>query len=188
MIDRLKLHLGCWHRYIPGFIHVDLCELPHIDYKSNIDKLPMFKDNSVSLIYSSHAIEYFDRDEVINVLTEWHRILCPGGILRLSVPDLEALIKIYTISGDIKNILGPLYGKMKIKTKECETLMYHKTVYDENSLSEILKKVGFLSPHRWDWRLTEHGNVDDHSQAYYPHMQKNSGIMVSLNLEAKKNG
>jgi hypothetical protein len=33
----IKLHLGCWHRYIPGFIHIDLCDMEHIDYKSSID-------------------------------------------------------------------------------------------------------------------------------------------------------
>ena len=184
----LKVHLGCWHRYIPGFIHVDLCDLPHIDYKTNIKNLPMFNDNSVQLIYSSHAIEYFDRDEIIKVLTEWYRVLCPGGILRLSVPDIEALIKIYTKSGDITKIIGPLYGKMTIKQESGETLLYSKTVYDERSLSDLLIQVGFLTPKRWDWRLTEHSTIDDHSQAYYPHMQKNSGILVSLNLEAKKNG
>jgi len=28
----MKLHLGCWHRHIPGFVHVDLCDMDHIDY------------------------------------------------------------------------------------------------------------------------------------------------------------
>ena len=89
-------------------------------------------------------------------------------------------------SGDITKILGPLYGKMTIRQESCETLLYSKTVYDERSLSEILIRVGFVSPKRWDWRQTEHATIDDHSQAYYPHMQKNSGILVSLNLEVKK--
>jgi hypothetical protein len=32
----IKLHLGCWHRVIPGFVHVDLCDMPHIDHQSSI--------------------------------------------------------------------------------------------------------------------------------------------------------
>ena len=32
----MKLHLGCWNRFIPGFIHIDLCDYDHIDYKRNI--------------------------------------------------------------------------------------------------------------------------------------------------------
>jgi predicted SAM-dependent methyltransferase len=89
----MKLHLGCWHRYIPGFVHVDLCDMEHIDYQSRIDHMPMFKDSSASLIYSSHSFEYFDRDEAAITLREWYRILKPKGILRLSVPDLDNLIK-----------------------------------------------------------------------------------------------
>ena len=69
-----KLHLGCWHRDFPGFINVDLCDMPHIDYKSNINKLPFIDDSDIDLIYCSHAFEYFDlieareklkRDDVI---------------------------------------------------------------------------------------------------------------------------
>jgi len=33
---------------------------------------------------------------------------------------------------------------------------------------------------------SEHSNVDDHLQTYYPHMDKENGISVSLNMEAVK--
>ena len=93
----MKIHLGCWHRNIPGFINVDLCDLPHIHYKSSIGSLPFFLDNTAQLIYCSHALEYFDRAEAMNVLKEWFRVLKPGGILRLSVPDFNSLIKVYKL-------------------------------------------------------------------------------------------
>ena len=38
----------------------------------------------------------------------------------------------------------------------------------------------------WDWRKTDHSNIDDYSQAYLPHMNKENGLLVSLNIEAKK--
>ena len=90
----LKLHLGCGKRYIPGFVHVDQDDFPHIDHRSRIDQLPMFANGSAELIYCCHAFEYFDRQEAPAVLAEWHRILAPGGILRLAVPDIEALITV----------------------------------------------------------------------------------------------
>ena len=182
----IKAHLGCWHRVIPGFIHVDLCDMPHIDYKSGIDHLPFFADSSVELIYCSHALEYFDRDQAREVLREWHRVLSPGGTLRLAVPDFGALIMVYKQSGELARVLGPLYGKMDITTPEGPATLYHKTTYDERSLSTLLLECGFVGPHRWNWRDTEHANVDDHSQAYFPHMQKDTGILVSLNLQARK--
>lgn len=182
----IKVHLGCWHRHIPGFVHVDLCDMPHIDHKAGIDRLPFFTDNSAELIYCSHALEYFDRDEARRVLAEWWRVLGPGGVLRLAVPDLQALIEIYQRTGEIARILGPLYGRMQIATDEGPRMLYHKTVYDEASLGALLQECGFSDPRRWDWRNTEHTAIDDHSQAYFPHMQKDTGTLVSLNIEATK--
>lgn len=182
----MKVHLGCWHRHIPGFVHVDLCDFPHIDHRSGIDKLPFFADDLADLIYCSHALEYFDRDQAIDVLTEWRRVLKPGGVLRLAVPDFPTLVRIYQETGDLGKILGPLYGKMKIEAGDQSLTLYHRTVYDETALGALLVKVGFCDVERWDWRTTEHAHIDDHSQAYFPHMQKNTGYQVSLNMQAKK--
>lgn len=184
----MKVHLGCWHRIIPGFVHVDLCDMPHVEHKSSIDNLPFFADGSAQLIYCSHALEYFDRDQALDVLREWYRVLAPGGLLRLAVPDFEALIKVYQTSGALANVLGPLYGKMAISSNGSPATLYHKTTYDEASLRVLLRQCGFVNPELWDWRTTEHADVDDHSQAYFPHMQKETGILVSLNLQARKPG
>jgi hypothetical protein len=42
------------------------------------------------------------------------------------------------------------------------------------------------APATLDWRATEHAGIDDYSQAYFPHMDKEFGIQVSLNVEARK--
>ena len=53
----MKLHLGYWHRYIPGFVHVDLCDMNHIDYQSRIDNFPMFKENGILISLNVEAIK-----------------------------------------------------------------------------------------------------------------------------------
>ena len=184
----MKLHLGCGKRYIPEFIHVDLADYSHIDYKRDVSDLSMFADESVELIYSSHTLEYFDRQEAQEkVLPEWHRVLKKGGgILRIAVPDIEALIKVYAQYKDLDKILGPLYGRMRIKTPEGEKTIYHKTVYDFKSLKEALTSAGLKNIRRYDWRQTMHKDYDDFSQAYIPHMDKEHGVLISLNVEAEK--
>ena len=183
----MKLHLGCWKRYIPGFVHVDICDLPHIDYQHSVEKLPMFRDDSVELIYASHVLEYFDREEAASVLAEWRRVLKPGGVLRLAIPNFSALIKVYERTGDLNNIVGPLYGRMLVECGEAQQrVIYHRTVYDFPSLKRLLGKANFTDVHRYDWRKRTHKDYDDHSQAYYPHMQKERGLLISLNVEAMK--
>lgn len=186
---QISLHLGCGKRFIPEFTyHIDLDDYPHIDYKHNISKLPMFKDNSIDLIYCSHALEYFDREEVKKVLKEWHRVLKPGGILRIAVPNFEAIVKVYQKykNLDHQGILGPLYGRMLIKTPRGKKIIYHKTIYDFESLKKLLEENGFKNVRRYDWRKTLHKNYDDYSQAYIPHMDKEHGLLISLNVEATK--
>ncbi len=184
-MGHIKLHLGCGKRIIPGFIHIDQATFPHLDYNSGIDDLTMFNDDSVDLIYSSHALEYFDRIEAETVLSEWCRVLKVGGTLRLAVPDFEALVEVYRRYGDIHRVLGPLYGRMEIEGDK-KIIIYHKTVYDFASLEDLLIAAGFTDIKRYDWRETVHKDHDDHSQAYVPHMDKDNGILVSLNVESRK--
>lgn len=82
----------------------------------------------------------------------------------------------------LQKFLGPLYGKMD----GGKDIIYHKTVYDFVSLSEKLLQSGFSVVEKYDWKKTEHANSDDHSQCYIPHMQKDTGTLISLNLEAIK--
>ena len=176
--------MGCgWRDFGKDWIHIDGGDYSHLDYKSITDLV--FEDSSVDLIYASHVLEYFDRNDVLEVLSEWNRVLKVGGILRLAVPDFEAMVGLYT-KGEIKleQILGPLYGKMSMGSD----YIYHKTTYDEASLKGILEKSGFSEIIRYNWKEKEHSNFDDHSQAYIPHMDKENGTLISLNVECTKYG
>ena len=53
-------------------------------------------------------------------------------------------------------------------------------------LKLILNKSGFSNIDYYNWNNTEHKDFDDHSQAYIPHMDKENGILISLNIEAVK--
>lgn len=185
-MEEIKLHLGGGKVDIPNYTNIDLADYPHIDYKQDIKDLSMFPDNSVSVIYCSHALEYYDREEGEWALREWYRVLKSSGILRVAVPDFEAIIKVYQKYSSINHegILGPLYGRMSISGTN--DMIYHKTIYDYDSLCDLLKSIEFRNIHRYDWRETEHANIDDFSKAYVPCFDFENGILVSLNIEATK--
>ncbi len=183
----MKLHLGCGKRnFGKDWIHIDGNEFPHL-HSHNIIDLP-FEDESIDLIYASHVIEYFDRDEIKEVLNKWYSKLKNGGILRVAVPDFQTIAELYVgIVGTeneypLEKFLGPLYGKM---ISDNDTI-YHKTVYDYNSLKIVLENAGFTDIRYWNFEEVEHGKVDDHSQAFIPNLNKQKGIHMSLNLECTK--
>lgn len=178
----MKLHLGCNHRdFGSDWVHIDGGDFPHL-HSHDIAKLP-FDDDTVDLIYASHVFEYFDREEAVDVLKEWRRVLKKDGILRLAVPDMFKMMFYCLDNGySVERFLGPIYGKMKMGDKT----IYHKTGYDKQSLMYLLENNGFGHVKDWDWRNVEHGKFDDCSQAYIPHMDKQNGTLISLNLECKK--
>jgi predicted SAM-dependent methyltransferase len=186
-MDKMKLHLGCGKRHLPGYVHVDLSTYPHIDFPNHpVDKLPMIANESVEIIYASHVLEYFTDMESISVLTEWHNKLCPGGILRIAVPDFEALVEVYKKTRQIELISGTIFGRWQTTDGN---LIFHKALYNMGKLANRLFDIGFKSVRRWDWRevfVGELAGFDDYSQAYIPHMDKEDGTLISLNIEAIK--
>ena len=102
------------------------------------------------------------------------QVLKVGGIIRLAVPDIKVLCELYLKYQDISIIKGPLYGGQDHQYN------FHYNGFDCQSLTGLLIQAGFSSVRTWDWRTTEHCNVDDFSQAYYPHMDKHSGTLFLL--------
>lgn len=177
----LKLHLGCGSKYIPGFIHVDALAAEHVDHVGPVNQLGFIKDRSVALIYASHVLEHFGRHEYEGVIEEWYRKLKPGGKLRLAVPNFEACLRWYASRGcSIQDVLGLIVGGQK------DQYDHHKMIFDSDLLTRALIAAGFADVRHWDWRLTEHSHIDDFSQAYLPHLDKERGMLMSLNLEAIK--
>jgi predicted SAM-dependent methyltransferase len=176
----MKLHLGCGPRVIPGWVHVDVADYPHVQLRHEVDALPMISEGTIEVVYACHVLEHFLRREVPRVLREWHRVLQPGGTLRLSVPDFAALVEVYRKTGALGTVIGPLFGRQD------HLYNFHHTVFDFEALRADLTSAGFVNVHRYDWATTEHAHVDDYAQAYYPHLDRKNGILISLNVEAVK--
>jgi len=178
-----KFHLGSGARKLEGFTHVDIEPHKTADIVADISDLSgVFTEGSISEIYSSHALEYFDLLEAPSVLAGWHKLLKPGGGIYLSVPNIKSLIEIYKQSGDLRSILGPLFGRWK--NENCNEVLYHKVVFDKSTLIEIMSEVGFVEIREFDpvdYLGRVDPNYDDYSLAYFPHMDR-TGIQVSLCL------
>lgn len=183
----MKLHLGCGKIYIPGYTHVDISKFEHIDIVSDIRNMPMFKDGVADLIYVSATFQYFNRDEGVECLTEWNRILKKGGSLMLSTVDFDQLLKVYEKTQDLKTVIGPLYGKMgKFENDKEISTIYHRTVYTTKEILTMLNNAGFSDIKSYDYRKTIHKDYDDQSQSFFPHLDKQNGIHIMQNWLATK--
>ena len=122
----------------------------------------------------SNGIRVFLKIDTQAIINEWVRVLKPEGIIRLSVPSLEALIKIYELSGDMEYIIGPLMGGQTYDQN------FHYNMFDKKRLTSYLENAGCEAIHTWDYRRTSHSKFFDFSQA------TTLEIPISLNLEARK--
>ena len=178
----VKFNIGCgWRDFGKDWIHIDGGDYDHLD--SDDIFIKDYEDNSADLIYSSHFIEYLDREEVIPLLKRWREVLKPNGVMRLAVPNFGVYAKLYKEEQyPLDSFLGVLYGKMSMG----DETIYHKTVYDFKSLKRLLEGIGMKEVKKYNWEETEHSQFDDHSQAYLPHMDKENGTSMSLNVECIK--
>lgn len=64
-----------------------------VDILRDMDDLYGLPDHSVTALYCSHTLEHqtLAGDKVLNTLKEWFRVIRPGGLLMVSVPDIATL-------------------------------------------------------------------------------------------------
>lgn len=86
-----RLHIG-GAQARAGWEVLDVRGAEHVDHVGDALDLSRFADGTFAELYASHVLEHFDyAEELPRVLAEWHRVLAPGGVLRLSVPDIDIL-------------------------------------------------------------------------------------------------
>lgn len=91
----MRLHIG-GQEVREGWHIFNINAAPGVDYVGDCTDLSVIASNSCSEVYASHVLEHlgYDRD-LPKALREIHRVLSPGGRLRLSVPDLEILCRLF---------------------------------------------------------------------------------------------
>lgn len=170
----MKLHLGCGKRHLDGYLNIDARADVGADLVADITNLTSFENEEVEEIYACHVLEHIPRPQVMDVLKHWHRILKPGGILLVSVPDFAALCNLYQDGVPMQRLIGPLCGRQNYPANT------HYAVYDYHYLAWLLTEAGFILIRPWtryDWIPR---GWDDYSFAQI------DDKTISLNLEARR--
>ncbi len=172
--DPIRLHIGGQTPHSDWKI-LDVRPGPHVDFVGHCANLSGFKDASVSEIYASHVIEHLGfKRELPAALGEFNRILIPGGMLRVGVPDLAVLCALYLEPAfdaeDRYQVMRMIFGG------QLNVADFHYAGFDEESLTARLHKAGFVDVAR----VPAFGLFDDSSNYCF------KGRPVSLNMSARK--
>jgi predicted SAM-dependent methyltransferase len=161
MSEPIRLNIGAGRPedgepVIPGFTPID-ARLGH-------DALALpYGDNTVEEVYASHVLEHIPHRDRMKALREWHRVLKPGGRIRVAVPDFAYIVEAYQQGRYDIPIEGYVCGAQTYPEN------FHLSIYDYDSLSYWLDQAGFVGIDR-----------------FAPEYADCSRLQCSLNLEAYK--
>lgn len=144
MIPHLRkdmLNLGCGDRNFPGYEPVDV----RVNGK-DVRKLE-HADLSQDEVMASHVLEHLPYSDMLDVMSEWTRVLKPGGVLRIAVPDMRKigaeLAKPDLDDGQVQYLAAMLYGSQNYKEN------FHQWGYTEQTLSRAMYAAGIGNIRTW---------------------------------------
>lgn len=89
------INLGCGNNFHDEWINIDLLANNEKIISCNLLNGIPFPDNDIDVVFNSHLLEHFSKKQGEIFIKECFRVLKPGGIIRVAVPDLEQIIKEY---------------------------------------------------------------------------------------------
>jgi predicted SAM-dependent methyltransferase len=170
----LSCTLGGWETR-QGWSILDANPGPHVDHVGNCNDLSFLQDSSCSEINASHVLEHLGYNgELQATLKGFYRVLKPGGRLRISVPDLEILCRLFLHpdlpAADKFQVMRMMFGG-RVDANDI-----HYCGLSFAFLGGFMKEAGF----RDIKRVAEFNEFKDTSSLRF------AGVLISLNVEARK--
>ncbi|RNC80601.1 MAG: methyltransferase domain-containing protein [Phycisphaera sp.] len=180
-----KLNLGCGEDPLPGWTNIDggdgqWYEAPKADDVIRLDvfdALAHIEDASCDAVFSEHFFEHFSLEDGHRLITEWARVLKPGGLVRVVTPNLEREAMLYlhqfepapsdVIDAHRMRWLADRYEKQPGEALTRAMVLNfgmrldgHQFVYDFETLRQSLSLAGFGGITQAEFGTSEHGPLD----------------------------
>ena len=173
-MTEFKLNIGARVK-ADGWKNFDINPGPGVDYVGDCRDLSQFADNSVDVIYASHILEHLSyQREIHAALGEWLRVLVPGGLVMISVPDFEALVRMFVdpaTTGEQRfYIMRVIFGG------QMDPFDFHHVGLTFEFVNSYLYQTGFRDIRK----VKELGIFPDSST------QRIGDMLLSLNMTARK--
>ena len=129
----LKLHLGSGDYWFDGYINIDVGVYGGTDMLWDITEGLPFQSETVEIIEMYEVLEHLEKDQVSKLLDEFQRLLIDGGMVILSVPDMDELVAKYP--EDKEQVITYIYGYGGYQS--------HKWGYSQDTLKKLFEDKGF---------------------------------------------
>lgn len=170
----MKLELGSGENPSSGYDSIDRIEKLNSLYCFDIEEnIPWpIESNKYDEVLAIHVMEHFNLSKAKLIFDETLRVLKPGGIFKVHVPNGELICKAYLSKTDKRICLDPIYGG-ESNSKE-EYSFAHKILYDKVLLSEVFLNSGFTNIK--DFR---NDISDRHDQFWEKHLNGRISLKIS---------
>jgi predicted SAM-dependent methyltransferase len=140
-----RLHWGCGRSVASGWINADRVAREGVDIACDIrDGLPL-ASGTLDYAFSMHALQEVPLPDLVPVLEELRRVLRPGGVLRLCLPDLDKGIAAYQ-RGDASHFLVPDEDASSLGGKLVTHMLWYghsRSLFTADFADELLRRAGF---------------------------------------------
>lgn len=137
---------------LPQLEFIEFCKTSIPIRRGDATKHIEERDGEATAVYACHVLEHLDQAGAAGFLKEVYRVMAPGGILRLAVPDLRRHAETYLKTGDADAFVEatlmatPKPSGLRAMLREILSGHRHRWMYDGESLSRLLVQHGFAEP------------------------------------------
>jgi predicted SAM-dependent methyltransferase len=171
----LKLYVGSRDYKPEGYLTVDIDATRNPDIVADITKRLGVDSGSVDEIVAGHVLEHIEWPDSFKALAEFARALKPGGVLKIAIPDMTALVRMAMAGDSAFHVMGLIYG---CGGRTCQ-FEQHRYGFTASMMIDILEALGFGG---FDWWNSDFG---DASNGWVPR-EEQEPVGISLNILAIK--
>jgi predicted SAM-dependent methyltransferase len=156
----LRLHLGSGGEHKSGWVNVDLLGDP-VEVAWNLARPLPFESASAAAVFHEHLLEHLPLQAGAVLMRECHRVLKPGGLLRVGVPDAGKLIRSYGADRTYLETLHPGRPTAMLAVQELFYWHRHCALFDTETLCLVFQASGFPDPREHEFGDSGLGQVPD---------------------------